>query len=485
MEDPLLDYQEKLSVKYHRSGNGEEVVKVFQVSPREKPRWECCVRVAFQISSEDEVFLVINEDLICYPLRNVDLTEASKARSLEVKTFPKSAAAQQALEASALLVLPPPALTPPLPPVSAMNTATQDGHASFPAESDPSLKSNNSNPSNNVTSKEDKRKFNRGLDVRRSYLKEEKMLVMYLKDCGRSAEDIAQLTSVSKSNVEKWCSDKTREAILAKYRAQCQDSVFLAAFSSLSSPSSLHFNVSAAPQQSLLAAQYLLEKLRIYSTTSPLLILGSLLLGPTSSSAAGGGGGGGAEGQPPAKRSKTTPSSSSSLGDDVNSLNGTGQHLTQVAGESGRSHNDYEVAGLLHSLQGRSTSKRQSQQSRSSLGSADSDDDSDEEDGREMNGMQLAMDQFNSVKAFMPQLSDMNEDITMQYNVPLNFDDLTGLSTSAQLQATRPLLKNTRFLTQMRDRMRQSQTPRTRTSGTDSDDEDEEEDRAVLSMLGE
>lgn len=261
---------------------------------------------------------------------------------------------------------------------------------------------------------------------------------------------------------------------MGKYRSQCQDPVFLAAFSSQSSPTSLHFNVSAAPQESLLAAQYLLEKLRIYSTTSPLLILGTLLHGSTSSSAA--------EGQPPAKRSKTTPSSSSSLGDDMNSLNGIGQHLIKGEGEAGRSHNDYEVAGLLHSLQGRSASKRQS---RSSLGSADSDDDSDEEDGREMNGMQLAMDQFNSVKAFMPQLSDTNEPITMQYNVPLNFDDLAGLSTTAQIQATRPLLKNTRFLTQMRDRMRQSQTPRTRTSGTDSDDEDEEEDRAVLSMLGE
>lgn len=204
MEDPLLDYQEKLSVKYHRSGNGEEVIKVFQVSPREKPRWECCVRVAFQISSEDEIFLVINEDVICYPLRNVDLTEASKARSLEVKTFPKSAAAQQILEASALLpTLPPPAAV--AHPVSAVNTMAVDATA----ESDAGLKSNNSNPSNG-TSKEDKRKFNRGLDVRRSYLKEEKMLVMYLKDCGRSAEDIAQLTSVSKSNVEKWCSDKVR-----------------------------------------------------------------------------------------------------------------------------------------------------------------------------------------------------------------------------------------------------------------------------------
>jgi hypothetical protein len=33
---------------------------------------------------------------------------------------------------------------------------------------------------------------------------------MVMKDAGKSAEDISHGTGVSKSNVEKWCSDKVR-----------------------------------------------------------------------------------------------------------------------------------------------------------------------------------------------------------------------------------------------------------------------------------
>lgn len=38
--------------------------------------------------------------------------------------------------------------------------------------------------------------------------KEEKIFIMLMKDMAKSAEDISQVTGVSKSNVEKWCSDK-------------------------------------------------------------------------------------------------------------------------------------------------------------------------------------------------------------------------------------------------------------------------------------
>ena len=43
---------------------------------------------------------------------------------------------------------------------------------------------------------------------------------MFLKDCGRSAEEISQYTGVSKSNVEKWCSDKLRDKLVEKYLQQ-------------------------------------------------------------------------------------------------------------------------------------------------------------------------------------------------------------------------------------------------------------------------
>ncbi len=38
--------------------------------------------------------------------------------------------------------------------------------------------------------------------------KEEKLLVVALRDCGLSSESIAKQTGVSKSNVEKWVSEK-------------------------------------------------------------------------------------------------------------------------------------------------------------------------------------------------------------------------------------------------------------------------------------
>lgn len=95
-------------------------------------------------------------------------------------------------------------------------------------------------------SKEDKRKFNRGLDHRRSYMcvnnyviffhlslvlmlhrKEEKIFIMMMKDMGKSAEDISQATGVSKSNVEKWCSDKVCICIYNLIKFYCCNCMIL------------------------------------------------------------------------------------------------------------------------------------------------------------------------------------------------------------------------------------------------------------------
>jgi hypothetical protein len=43
---------------------------------------------------------------------------------------------------------------------------------------------------------------------------------MLMKDCGKSADEISHLTGLSKSNVEKWCSEKVREKILKEFRSE-------------------------------------------------------------------------------------------------------------------------------------------------------------------------------------------------------------------------------------------------------------------------
>jgi transposase len=47
------------------------------------------------------------------------------------------------------------------------------------------------------------------------FRKEEKLFVMIMKDAGKSAEDISHGTGVSKSNVEKWCSDKVSVGVFS------------------------------------------------------------------------------------------------------------------------------------------------------------------------------------------------------------------------------------------------------------------------------
>ena len=55
--------------------------------------------------------------------------------------------------------------------------------------------------------------------------KEEKIFVMLMKDSSKSADEISNLTGVSKSNVEKWCSDRVREKTLLKFRQEVKHPV--------------------------------------------------------------------------------------------------------------------------------------------------------------------------------------------------------------------------------------------------------------------
>lgn len=221
----------RLTISY-RPAARDEVIKTFLVSQGEAAGLEAVIRLAFAIPSDLETLLLI-EDVVCYPIANLDLSEAAKARVM-LQTFPRG----------------PAALPSPL-----IHSALQH------------------------VDKEDKRKHNKGLAQRRSYLKEEKMLVMFLKDSGRSAEDISQLTGVSKSNVEKWCADRTRATIIDKYRATCADEAFVSAFAQplTDTPSALGLHFSLANGRR--AASYLLDKLRQFSHASPLLAVEGAILG--------------------------------------------------------------------------------------------------------------------------------------------------------------------------------------------------------------
>mmetsp|Transcript_8074 Transcript_8074/g.17571 ORF Transcript_8074/g.17571 Transcript_8074/m.17571 type:complete len:346 (+) Transcript_8074:493-1530(+) len=62
--------------------------------------------------------------------------------------------------------------------------------------------------------KEDRRKFNRGRDQRKSYSKEQKLAVIEMRDTGLTFIAIAARTGMIRANIEKWCSDLTRRKIM-------------------------------------------------------------------------------------------------------------------------------------------------------------------------------------------------------------------------------------------------------------------------------
>jgi hypothetical protein len=89
-----------------------------------------------------------------------------------------------------------------------------------------------------ATSVVDGRKRNRGQPRRKTYHKEEKLLIMWMKDHHISVEQIIQLTTVSKSNIDKWCAAKMRRQILEKYS---QENVNCIISTAVFSAGKLHF----------------------------------------------------------------------------------------------------------------------------------------------------------------------------------------------------------------------------------------------------
>lgn len=290
------DGKQRLNITYRdtkQNPNGTEITKTFIISAGEEMILEQLLRQAFHISGEEGLMLNANSSTIWYPVHNIDIIEASRAAKCELQTFPINSKgsnpanlsvvhpkdltsasepdshSQTSSHANADATLP--LAAPTLPSSSTKTTArnvketsakqttkAKAPRANSKAKSNSIVTPNNDN--NNLTDKEkeDKRKFNRGLDQRRSYLKEEKIFVMLMKDAGKSAEDISHLTGVSKSNVEKWCSDKVREKVLIKFKNTTRNPILDESLRD----NSLHF-MTSEPIKFKLLLEFLSQKLQV------------------------------------------------------------------------------------------------------------------------------------------------------------------------------------------------------------------------------
>eukprot|EP01033_Poteriospumella_lacustris_P009671 gene9671-6921_t len=329
---PLKPESTRLKISFSPEGhNAPPLQKTFLVKDGQEAMLETLLRRAFGVPQHLTVSLVLDGDIICCPVHLIDLNEARRAKEIELQTFPSTQALpttfapQPAVSAVPHVEFPETYAPPPAPQPSAPLTAAKpkskstsrsgsannvaDLAASPPAAAADGSSSSGSAPAKRPAaskrarkapaeapssgshliagdadgdsdgdgggaldgSREDRRKNNRGLDHRRSYLKEEKILVMWLKDCGRSADEIAQLTRVSKSNVEKWCSDKTRDKILAKYRHTSAGSGAGDVLASSLDANGLHFLATDkfAMQSALL---FLLDRLRTLSSESHMVV---------------------------------------------------------------------------------------------------------------------------------------------------------------------------------------------------------------------
>lgn len=226
----------RLRIVYGDSGANN---RTLIVNPGQEQTLEALVRRNFSIPSNLEVSLVLDDDIICYPVNLIDLKEARNARRIEVQTFPQqTVSAVSSLSAKSINVVSEDDDISTLQDIGERRKLQHVSRATSAASSsnDTNQESNQLTVStlssqhahhesvipqrsaiykdNRVT---DGRKKNRGSDSRRSYLKEEKVLIMWLRDAGKSAEEVSAMTSVSKSNIEKWCNDRMRETILSKF----------------------------------------------------------------------------------------------------------------------------------------------------------------------------------------------------------------------------------------------------------------------------
>lgn len=366
--------------------------------------------------------------------------------------------------------------------------------------------------------RDDKRKNNRGLDHRRSYLKEEKIVVMWLKDAGRSADEIANLTAVSKSNIEKWCSDKARATILTKYRVMPHHEAIDKA---LRSDNQVHFNTSDRDAMADVFS-FLMGKLRVHSSESEMHLepeklrqAGGLLLQTPTSTVHHNNGNTSSyistnevhEQQAPKRRKFLTGSDDSvqyaadllqSFGTttaqvSTNSLSSSyGRRNRRPKGDSTASAS-VEVAPVIRKSSRRQVTREfgeicpDDEDSYATMNSNDYSSSCDEEECQktamllqELTSEPMAVEEKKEVE----RMHGMNSDFKMEYFERLiwyNDADCSDnplsrnvITTGAPVQAVRPVLKNTKFFMKRRIDM-----------GLKVRDKEEEEDETILAMLGE
>lgn len=190
-----------INIHYRHRKTGILTKKAFSLSLGQESSLESQLRTAFAVGKDEGLLLHCNETIF-YPVSMINLAAASSSASCELQSFP----------------------------LAAMNDMTNlQKTENRPVKRSKTSRSSHIDSSDNMAAaslgKEDKRRFNRGLDQRRSYLKEEKIFVMLMKDTGKTADEISNSTGVSKSNVEKWCSEKVREKMLVKFRQEIKHPV--------------------------------------------------------------------------------------------------------------------------------------------------------------------------------------------------------------------------------------------------------------------
>eukprot|EP01035_Chromulina_nebulosa_P020428 gene20428-26508_t len=97
-------------------------------------------------------------------------------------------------------------IEPSIPPTAL------DSLANIITTNEPIVQANNSSSDNSVGL--DRRKFNHGLQQRKTYTKETKLTAISLRDQGKCSDEIAATMGIPKSNVEKWSSTQGREKIM-------------------------------------------------------------------------------------------------------------------------------------------------------------------------------------------------------------------------------------------------------------------------------
>lgn len=311
---------------------------------------------------------------------------------------------------------------------------------------------------------------------------------MLLKDLGNSAEDIHQMSQISKANIEKWCSDKTRQSLLDKYRMQSTDGLFARCFSTLQS---VHFDASQDGNIKAVVAQ-LLGTLRVVAPKSTLLALwdeGGALIGLQ-----------GRLGLGTSWDNLQLDHSNDGAADRVANSGGYDYIFDDGPGAT----NDLYVANILTSLQPEVEGTSQKKEggnsydagiSRAPTDNVEGEDESSDDDegilemlGERVGRKRKSSDAISIDKSGRPSRrgrplisSQQVEDLVMQYNLPpFLFDDgdaddsnnqnSGGMLTSTSNLAYRPLLSNTIVLRRVKKQR-----------GGEDDDEDSE----VMEMLGE